>query len=174
MKNRIIQAVPLIAIMGFLTAGLYLENWRLGWSFFILIPLSWLFLSKNVLKRIQDVMPLVALIIFLFLGFGFEWWHPGWLVFMLIPITNMIVEKRITPRKLVTVAVVSVYVVLSLILDQWHPTWIVLFLIPIINKIFFPYHVIASKHSKGNWEENVKKFFHDKIIVEHEKDEDDE
>jgi len=174
MKKRIVQAMPLIALLGFLVSGLYLENWPLGWTFFLLIPLSWIFLSNHILKRMNDLAPLIALIIFLWLGFGFDLWHPGWLVFLLIPVANMVVERRITPRKLVTIIVVAIFVGVSLYLEQWHPTWILLLLIPIINTIFFPYHIVSFKNQSDNWQENVKKFFNDKIIVEHEVDEDDE
>lgn len=173
MKKRFLQAMPLIAILLFLISGLYYENWKLGWSFFLLIPLSWILLTGNILKRLNDLAPLVALIVFLWLGFGFDLWHPGWTVFLLIPITNMIAERRITPRKLVTLLVLTAYVVVSFMIDQWHPTWIMLLLIPIINTLFFPYNVFTFKSKSSDWQTNVKKFFNDKIIVEHKTDDED-
>jgi hypothetical protein len=174
MKKRILQVIPLIAVMLFLISGLYLENWKLGWSFFLLIPLSWILFTGNVFKRLNDLAPLVALIVFLWLGFGFDLWHPGWIVFLLIPLANMIAERRVTPRKLVTVVVLAAYVTVSLIIDQWHPTWIMLLFIPIINTLFFPYNVFSFKKDSNDWKTNVKKFFNDKITVEHEDDDDED
>ncbi|HRX45020.1 MAG TPA: hypothetical protein P5091_03160, partial [Acholeplasmataceae bacterium] len=100
MKKRIIAAMPLISLMLFLFFGLYDGNWSLGASFFFLIPISWVLLSKKPLKRLSDIMPLVALAVFLWIGFGFKIWHPTWLIFLAVPLVNLIVEKRIDARKL--------------------------------------------------------------------------
>jgi len=35
-KNRLLAATPLISLLGFLVSGLYLKNWSLGWTFFLL------------------------------------------------------------------------------------------------------------------------------------------
>jgi hypothetical protein len=171
MRKRLLAAMPLIATMLFLIAGLYLENWRLGWSFFLLIPLSWILLSKNIFKRVNDLIPLLALIVFLWLGFGFDLWHPGWAVFLLIPLVNMIVEKRFTPRKIVTVGISAIYIAVGFVTNTWHPTWIMLLLIPIINTIFFPYEIKAFKSNKSSWKSDLSKYFKDKIIINEEEDE---
>ncbi|BCR35885.1 hypothetical protein [Mariniplasma anaerobium] len=171
MRRRLLAAMPLISTMLFLVAGLYLENWKLGWSFFLLIPLSWILLSKNVFKKVNDLIPLIALIVFLWLGFGFELWHPGWTVFLLIPLVNMIVEKRFTPRKIVTVGISVIYITIGFVTNVWHPTWIMLLLIPIINTIFFPYSFNSFKSNNNGWKSDISKYFKDKIIINEEEDE---
>ncbi|AUD63187.1 hypothetical protein BK010_06140 [Tenericutes bacterium MO-XQ] len=172
MRKRIVAAMPMIALALFLFSGLYLENWKLGWVFFLLIPLSWILFSNHIFKRLNDAAPVLALFIFLILGFGFDLWHPGWVVFLLVPVFNMIVERKITPRKLVNVIVIGGFIGLSLYLDEWHPTWLILFLIPIINTIFFPYDNFKFKNKENNWEDRIKKFVNDKIIVDHQKSDD--
>ncbi len=137
-RKRIIAAVPMISVLLFLAAGLYLDDWQLGWTFFLLIPVSWIFLVKNPLKRVNEIMPLICLILFLWLGFGLEAWHPGWLVFLLVPVVNLIVEKKMSLRRLVSLIVIGGYIAIGLITEDWHPNWIMLLLIPIINTIFFP------------------------------------
>jgi len=139
MKKRLLAATPMISLFLFLGAGLFLTNWKLGWTFFLLIPLSWVLLTGNPLKRLNEAMPLISLVIFLWLGFGFEWWHPGWMVFLLIPLVNLIVERKLDGRKIVGILVTATYITIGLLFeDMWHPTWIMFLLIPIINTIFFP------------------------------------
>src|SRR3989339_785442 len=81
MNKRIIAAMPLISVMLFLFFGLYKNNWSLGATFFFLIPMSWILLSRNPLRRLSDMMPMIALAVFLWIGFGFKVWHPTCLVF---------------------------------------------------------------------------------------------
>lgn len=138
MKKRIIAATPLISVMLFLFFGLYDDNWSLGATFFLLIPMSWVLLSSKPWNRLSDIMPLVALAVFLWIGFGFKVWHPTWLVFLAIPLVNLIVDKKIDLRKMVAILVTALYVTIGLITEEWHPTWIIFFLIPIINTIFLP------------------------------------
>lgn len=163
MKKRILAAVPMISLLAFLIAGLYYENWSLGWTFFLLIPLSWILLTGNPLKKISESMPFIALLIFLWLGFGFNLWHPGWVVFLLVPLSNMILERRLRARKVVGILVIGAYIAYGLIIKEWHPGWIMLLLIPIINTIFFPQsHAYVSFNS-----ESIKSRFK-KIIINHE------
>lgn len=138
MRKRLLAAMPLISVLLFLVAWLYFDKIELGVTFFLLIPLSWILLTGNVLKRLSEIMPFIALMLFLWLGFGFDFWHPGWLVFFLIPLTNIIVERKIDARKMVGIVVTAAYISLGLIYDTWHPTWIMFLLIPIINTLFFP------------------------------------
>jgi hypothetical protein len=138
MKRRLLAAMPLISLLLFLTAWLYFEKLELGLTFFLLIPLSWILLTGNVLKRLSEVMPFVSLMLFLWLGFGLGYWHPGWLVFFLVPLTNIIVERKIDARKMVGILVTAAYITIGLLYDNWHPTWIMFLLIPIINTLFFP------------------------------------
>ena len=138
MKKRIIAATPLISLALFLFFGLYNDNWSLGATFFLLIPMSWVLLSPNPWRRLSDIMPIIALASFLCIGFGFDIWHPTWLVFFAVPLINLIIDKKIDVRKLVAILVTAAYVTIGLITEEWHPTWIIFFLIPIINTIFFP------------------------------------
>lgn len=172
MKRRILAAVPLISIMLFLVAGLYYQNWKIGWSFFLLIPLSWILLSAHPFKKINDLIPMIVLIVFFWLGFGFGLWHPGWIVFLLVPLINMIGEKRIRPRKLVTISITLIYVAVGVFTKSWHPEWIMLLLIPIINTIFFPYNIKKFTSHKGVWKTDFSKYFTDKFVVDEEEDED--
>lgn len=138
MNRRIIAAMPLISLLLFLFFGLFDDNWSLGASFFFLIPISWVLLSRHPWKRLSEIMPLVALAVFLWIGFGFDVWHPTWLIFLSVPLVNMIVERKITMRKAVGIVISATYIAIGLITDIWHPTWIMFLLIPIINTIFFP------------------------------------
>ncbi len=146
MRRRIIAVTPLVSLLLFLVAGLYLENWPLGWTFFLLIPLSLILLNRHPLKKLPEMMPFISLLVFLWLGFGFDLWHPGWLVFLSIPLVTMIIERKISPRKLVALLVAAAYVTYGLLMHEWHPTWIVFLLIPIINTIF-SHKNIALYHS---------------------------
>lgn len=137
-NKRILAVVPLISLMLFLISGLYYENWSLGWTFFLLIPISTILFTGNPWKRLSEMMPLITLTVFLWLGFGFDLWHPGWIVFLLIPVVNLIVEKKINARKLVGIVVVAAYITIGFLYNEWGRAWIIFFLIPIINTIFFP------------------------------------
>ncbi len=148
MKERIVAAMPLISLLLFLFSGLVLENWTLGISFFLLIPLSAILLSRNVFKRLNQMMPLISLILFLWLWLGFDLAHPGWVVFFLIPISNILYSHKVDMRSLVTLLVTIVYIVLGIVLDDfWHPGWLILLFIPIINTIFFPKQRIHIRRS---------------------------
>ncbi|MFH2116644.1 MAG: hypothetical protein ABII85_01230 [Bacillota bacterium] len=165
-KRRIIAVMPMISLLLFLGAGLYLNNWQLGWTFFLLIPVSWIILTGRPFKKLSEIMPMVSLIVFLWLGFGFDLWHPGWMVFLLVPIVNLIVERNINGRKMVGLLITGSYIAIGLTTQQWHPTWIMFLLIPIINTIFFP-----QKHAFVNFNtESIKSKFRN--IIEEERDED--
>jgi hypothetical protein len=168
MKKRILEVTPLISLLLFLFATFYLENSSIAWTFFLLIPLSWILLTGNLKKKIQESMPLITLIIFLWLGFGFDLWHPGWLIFLLVPIVNTIIEKRLTARKLVTYGVTAAYILLSIfVVKAWHPTWIIFLLIPIINTLFFP-----QKNAYVTFNKQGMKNTFSRVIIEEEKDQD--
>jgi len=148
MRERIVAAMPLISLALFLTSGLVWERWGLGVSFFLLIPLSTLILTKKPLKKLNQLMPLIALTLFLWLWLGFDLAHPGWVVFLLIPLANIVLNPRADARTAVTFLVSVAYVVLGLTIDGfWHPGWLIFFLIPIVNIIFFP--TKKSKYRRG-------------------------
>ncbi len=141
MKERVFFAMPLISLALFFTSGLVWERWGLGVSFFLLIPLSTLLLSKNPLRRVEQFMPLIALMLFLWIWLGLDRPHPGWVVFLLIPLSHIFFNKRLDPRSLVAFGVTALYVVLGIALEGfWHPGWLIFFLVPIVNTIFFPAH----------------------------------
>lgn len=168
MRKRILEVTPLVSLLLFLFATFYLDNNSLAWTFFLLIPLSWILFTGNFKKKLQESMPLITLIIFLWLGFGLNKWHPGWLVFLLVPVVNTIVERRLTARKLVTYLVTAAYILLSLyVVKAWHPTWIIFLLIPIINTLFFPQKNAYVTFSKQNFKNTFSR-----VIIEEEKDED--
>jgi hypothetical protein len=169
MKRRILATIPIISLMLFLVGVYYLDNTALGFTAFLLIPLSWVLLSGNALKKINEVIPFICLIVFLWLGFGLGLWHPGWLIFLLVPVVNLITERPIPPRKIVGMIVTAAYIGLSLWLDQWHPTWIIFLLIPIINTLFFPQKNAYVSFSGSSFKDKFRN-----IIIEHEKVDDDD
>ncbi|PKK97099.1 MAG: hypothetical protein CVV58_02985 [Tenericutes bacterium HGW-Tenericutes-3] len=166
-KRRIIAVMPMVSLFLFLGSGLFLENWKLGWTFFLLIPVSLILLTGNPLKKLSEIIPMICLIVFLWLGFGFELWHPGWMVFLIIPLVNIIIEKRIRPRKMVSIVITAAYITIGLITEEWHPTWIIFLLIPIINTIFFP-----QQHAFVEFNSSSMKSKFRNIIIEEERDED--
>ena len=167
MRQRLAVTMPLIALFLFLFSGFVLENWLLGLTAFLLIPLSSILLSKHWVRRINQLMPLIALIIFLWLAFGLDMAHPGWLVFFLIPLSDIVLSRRIDGRKFVTMAITITYVALGILLDDfWHPGWLIFLLIPIINGLFFPNRNQLIYMNKADFRSRVKSFVYD--------DEDDE
>ncbi len=147
MKERIVSAMPLISLLLFLFSGFVLEDWLLGLTFFLLIPLSVVLFSKNITKRLNQLMPLIALMLFLWLALGFDAAHPGWVVFFLIPLSDTIFNGKLDGRKFITFAITILYILLGIFLDDfWHPGWLVFLLIPIINTLFFPQKTISFVH----------------------------
>lgn len=169
MRKRIIAAMPLISLTLFLGAGLFLDKWGLGWTFFLLIPMSWVLLTGNTFKRLNETMPFIALTVFLWIGFGLDKWHPGWLVFLAIPVFNIISEGRLRPRKIVSWTITAIYIAIGLLTDAWHPSWIIFLLIPIINTIFFPQKNAYVSFSANGFRDTFKN-----IIIEHEHHDDDD
>jgi hypothetical protein len=166
MKKRIIEVVPIISLMLFFIFGLYFENWNLGATFFLLIPVSWILLTGNPWKKLSEIIPLISLMIFLWIGLSTGIWHPTWLVFLLIPLVNIIVEKRITSRKLVGIVVVGLYIAIGFLTPEgWEKGWVVFLLIPIVNTLFFPQKNAYVNFSKDQFKTKFKN-----IIIEEEKD----
>ncbi len=150
MKERIVAAMPLISLLLFLFSGFVLESWGMGVSFFLLIPLSFILLSKNYLQKLNQMMPLLALLVFLWLHFGADLAHPGWIVFFAIPISDTLIGGKLNVKKFITLAITLIYIVLGLMVEGfWHPGWLIFLFIPIINILFFPSQSIRfySKHS---------------------------
>lgn len=172
MKQRIVSTMPLIVLFLLLFSGFVLDNWLLGASFIFLIPLSWIILSNNIVKRVHQSMPLIALALFLWLGFGFDAFHPGWVVFFLIPLSDMIYNGRFDARKMVTVIITVIYIAvgftytldffpeaLQIFGDSfWHPGWVIFFLIPIINNLFFPNKNTIIYMNKNQWKERFRSY----------------
>ena len=159
MRQRIVVTMPLIALFLFLFSGFVLETWLLGFTAFLLIPLSSILLSKDWMRRIHQLMPLIALMIFLWLAFGLDMAHPGWIVFFIIPLSDIIFSRRIDGRKLTTLGITLTYIVLGLVLDDfWHPGWLIFLLIPIINSLFFPNRNAIFYMNKEDFKSRVKTF----------------
>ena len=162
MRQRIAVTMPLIALTLFLFAGFVLENWLLGLTAFLLIPLSSILLSKNWVRRVHQSMPLISLILFLWLAFGLDMAHPGWLVFFLLPLSDIIFSRRIDARKLVTMVITIAYIALGLLIEGfWHPGWLMFLLIPIINNLFFPNRNQIFYMNKEDLKTRVKSFVYE-------------
>jgi hypothetical protein len=172
MKRRIISTTPMISIFLLLVSGFVFDNWRLGFSFLLLIPLSTILLSNNVGKRIHSWMPLIALLLFFWLAFGFDLAHPGWVVFFLIPLSDIVYRGRIDAKKMVSAIITVLYVVIGIIYPMdffpeslrvfgdsfWHPGWLMFLLIPIINNLFFPNRTSFVFYNKNDWKEKIKSY----------------
>jgi len=177
MKQRLVATMPLIALFMLLVSGFVLDNWKLGISFLLLVPLSWILLSDHLAKRVHQMMPLITVILFLWLAFGFDLAHPGWVVFFLIPLSDMIYRGRIDARKMVSVSITFIYILIGILYPRpffpeslrivgddgfWHPGWLIFLLIPIINNLFFPNKSNIIFMNKNQWKETVRTYIYDK------------
>ncbi|MFW5794177.1 MAG: hypothetical protein ACOCV1_01720 [Bacillota bacterium] len=174
MRKRIVATMPMISIFLLLVSGFIFDNWKLGISFLLLIPLSLILLSDNIGKRIHQNMPLITIILFLWLAFGFDLAHPGWLVFFLIPISDMIYRGRINARKLVSVTITFIYILIGVLYSTnffpeslkivgdsfWHPGWLIFLLIPIINNLFFPNKNSFIYFNKSEWKDRIRTYIY--------------
>ncbi len=159
MRQRIVATMPLIALTLMLFSGFVLEDWLLGVTFWLLVPLSWLLLGKNFRRRLNQSMPLIALALFLWLALGFNLAHPGWVVFFLIPLSDIILNGKVDARKLVVLVVTISYLVLGFTVEGfWHPGWLIFLLIPIINNLFFPNRNNPMFMNKDEIKARVKSF----------------
>jgi hypothetical protein len=174
MKRRIVITMPMISAFLLLVSGFIFDNWQLGFSFLLLIPLSTILLSDNIGKRINQNMPLIAIILFLWLAFGLDLAHPGWVVFFLIPLSDMIYQGHINTRKLVSVIITIIYVAVGILYTRsffpeslrifgesfWHPGWLIFLLIPIINSLFFPNKTSFIYFKKSDWKNKFNTYMH--------------
>ncbi|MEC9484821.1 MAG: hypothetical protein UMR38_02965 [Candidatus Izemoplasma sp.] len=175
MKQRLVATMPLISLFMLLVSGFVFDNWKLGFSFLFLVPLSWILLSDHLGKRIHQSMPLITVILFLWLAFGFDLAHPGWVVFFLIPLSDMIYEGKIDARKVVSVSITFIYIIIGIIYPRaffpdslrllgdsfWHPGWLIFLLIPIINNLFFPNKTNIIFMNKTEWKDKIKHYIND-------------
>jgi len=161
MKQRILAATPLISIFLFLAGGFILENWLLGATFFLLIPLSWILLTGSMRKRINQSMPFISLLVFLWLAIGFDLAHPGWVVFFAIPITDTLLNGKFNAKKLITLVATVTYLLLGFVGGYWHPGWLVFLLIPIINILFFPNKQAIFYWKKSDFKSRIYDFVDD-------------
>jgi len=184
MRRRIVSTMPMIAIFLMLVSGFVFDNWSLGVSFILLIPLSAILLSNNIGRRIHQYMPLIAIILFLWLAFGFDLAHPGWVVFFLIPLSDMIYKGKINARKMVSVTITALYVLIGVLYTQsffpeslkvlgdsfWHPGWLMFLLIPIINSLFFPNKHSFIYFSKNDWKDKIYSYVNQDDVHVHDDD----
>ncbi len=145
MKERFVAVTPLVSLLLFLFSGFVLDSWALGMTFFLLIPISWVLISSNPLRRLYQLTPLISLTLFLWLAFGFNLAHPGWVVFFLIPLADLLFNGQLNGRKLTTLGITILYIVLGLTQGLWHPGWLLFLLISIINILFFPRNRIVIR-----------------------------
>ena len=176
MKQRFVATMPIISLFLLLVSGFVFDNWKLGISFLLLVPLSLILLSDHLGKRIHQMMPLIAVILFLWLAFGFGLAHPGWVVFFLIPLSDMIYRGKIDARKMVSVGITFVYILIGVLYPRaffpesfrilgdsfWHPGWLIFLLIPIINNLFFPNKSNIIFMNKNQWKDTVRTYIYDK------------
>ena len=174
MKKRIVSTMPLISLFLLLVSGIVFDNWWLGFSFILLIPLSTILLSNQIGRQLNQKMPLIALILFLWLWLGLDAAHPGWVVFFLIPLSDTIYHRRYTPRRIVGSVIFFIYIVIGVLYTQsffpeslkimgdsfWHPGWLIFLLIPIINNIFFPRSQGFIEFDKERIREKFNMYFH--------------
>ncbi len=152
MKDRIIAATPLISLLMFLFSGFVLDSWVLGLTFFLLIPFSWVLLSRRWKFHLVQLMPLISLMVFLWLALGLDRAHPGWLVFFAIPLSDVLINRTLSTRRLVTLSITLGYIALGVIIEGfWHPGWLMFLLIPIINTLFFPNSTVRSFTSSSQY-----------------------
>ena len=82
-RNKIVAATPLIALITFLTIGFTTGIWHPTWVVFFSIFIVPDLLTKRFYLKIY---PLVVLAVYLTLGFYFGIWHPLWIIFLTIPV----------------------------------------------------------------------------------------
>ncbi|QWB99683.1 hypothetical protein KHQ88_05835 [Mycoplasmatota bacterium] len=181
MKKRIVVTMPMISLFLLLVSGFVFNNWRLGFSFLLLIPLSTILLSNQIGKRIYQNMPLITIILFFWLAFGLDLAHPGWVVFFLIPISDMIYRGHINARKLVSVIITIIYVIIGILYTRnffpeslkvfgdsfWHPGWLIFLLIPIINNLFFPNKSSFIYFKKADWKNKFNTYMNSDYSDDH-------
>lgn len=168
MRKRINQAMPLIALMFFLYAGLYEKNWLLAFTAILIMPIFRILLLSKSRNKFVEASPLICLFVFLVVGFGFDRFDVAWFVFLLIPLNSIVFAKRFEPRKLVTLFVTLAFIGIGLWTKTWHPTWIIFLMIPIINIIFFP-----QKHSVFSFDtSSIREKFKDIIEINPDEDKD--
>ncbi len=169
MRQRIIAAMPFISLLLFLASGFILEEWLLGLSFFLLIPLSIVLLTGNFVRKLNQAMPLITVLVFLWLAIGLDLAHPGWVVFFAIPITDMLLNGRLNAKKMVTLSITVIYLVIGFVFNLWHPGWLIFLLIPIVNTLFFPSKNNVIFMNKSDIKRHINNFVFD---VKNESDDD--
>ena len=165
MKQRIVKAMPLISLTLFLGSGLFWEDWLLGLSFFLLVPISWMIYSKHPMRRFNDLVIPITLLVYIWLGAGFGWWGYAWVVFFLIPLSGWFVERKLSPRRIVSASVVALFVTLGFLTEEWNKVWIVLLLIPIVNTIFFPVERRIGWPASESFRQNIRR-----VIIDEDED----
>lgn len=89
----------------------------------------------NWKNKVNAITPFVATIIFAVLWLEFDLAHPGWLVFLSIPAMPFILgQKKIS----ISVAIVVLYLLVSIFSKRWDISWVILLLIPIVNILMLP------------------------------------
>lgn len=91
-------------------------------------------------ERIILATPIISLMLFLACGYAFGHWKPAALMFLLIPVMPVILYSK-WYKNIFPTAIVTIYIIVSLITGLWHPLWVMLLLIPIYYIIAGPYYI---------------------------------
>jgi len=80
-------SIAIIAILVYVTIGVFYNIWHPTWLVFLLIPISG-GIASSIQQRDWKLLPYPFLItaIYLTLGFLYEAWHPTWVLFLTIPL----------------------------------------------------------------------------------------
>ncbi|MCL1829887.1 MAG: helix-turn-helix domain-containing protein [Oscillospiraceae bacterium] len=101
-KRNVLQRIPLtvIAIVTFISIGLFTGIWHPTWLVFFIIPIADSFITAIMLRDFHRfAYPVLVTLIYLSGGFFLHLWHPGWVVYLTIPIYYAIFPKKQLKRK---------------------------------------------------------------------------
>lgn len=91
--------IAIVAVIIYLSLGIFWNLWHPGWLVFLIIPLFHVSVKpkRRNGKRISPWQlfpyPVLATAIFLLVGFAFDGWAYAWLIFLTIPIWGFFVSK---------------------------------------------------------------------------------
>lgn len=95
--------ITMIAILVYITIGIFYNIWHPTWLIFLLIPIS-SGIAAAIQQKDWKLLPYPVLIaaIFLTLGFLYKAWHPAWVLFLTIPLYYSLIrnfrQRRSTPN----------------------------------------------------------------------------
>ena len=78
--------VVVIAIVGFLGLGIFLDLWAVSWLSFFIIPMAFIVKYNKRKPLLTPLSPFISVAILVLLGYFFDLWHISWTALLLIPI----------------------------------------------------------------------------------------